>query len=232
MVKKIIIAIDGPSSTGKSTLARQLADQLGYIHIDTGAMYRGVTLFALKEGFFKEGGLNIPNLIHSLDDIHIEFKNDGRSDGNKMYINAKEVESAIRSMEVSEKVSLVAQVPEVREKLMYLQRNLGRAGGGVIDGRDIGTVVFPEAELKIFLKASLSIRANRRYTELFEKNPDVSYQEVLKNLSARDQRDMQRKIAPLKKAKDAIEIDNSSLSLQEQLSLICKLAKKAIDLSK
>lgn len=230
MAKKIIITIDGPSSTGKSTLASQLAHKLNYIHIDTGAMYRAVSLFAIKKGFLKKDGLDTRNFLSSLKDVHLSFQGDANSRLSKIQLNGEEVEKDIRTMEVSENVSAVAKLPEVREKLVDLQQKLGREKGVVMDGRDIGTVVFPEAELKIFLNAPLSIRADRRYKELYEKNSHLTYEQVLNNLSARDENDIHRKIGPLKKAKDAIEVDNGSLSLQEQLSLIFELAKKTIDL--
>ncbi|WP_103328001.1 (d)CMP kinase [Bacteroidetes bacterium endosymbiont of Geopemphigus sp.] len=232
MAKKIIIAIDGPSSTGKSTLAKQLAQKLNYIHIDTGAMYRAVGLFSIKKGFFKKDGLDTRQLLSSLKDIHINFQRDAISGLNKIQLNGKEVQKNIRTMEVSENVSFVAKIPEVREKLVNLQQKLGRGRGVVMDGRDIGTVVFPKADLKIFLNAPLPVRADRRYKELCEKNSHLTYEQVLNNLSARDESDVHRKIGPLKKSQDAIEIDNSSLNLKEQLSIILKLAKKTIiDLS-
>ena len=229
MVKKIIIAIDGPSSTGKSTLAKQLAQKLNYTHIDTGAMYRAISLFAIKNGFLKKESIDIYNFLSSLKDVHIDFYSDSTSKfNNKILLNGEEVGEEIHTIEVSENVSYISKLPEVREKLIDFQQKLGREKGIVMDGRDIGTVVFPEAELKIFLNAPLLIRADRRYKELYKKKLYFTYSQVLNNLFIRDKNDIHREISPLKMTENTIEINNGLLNLKEQLSIILKLTKKTI----
>lgn len=227
-MKKITIAIDGFSSTGKSTLAKALAKALGYIYIDTGAMYRAVTLFAMRKGLISTKSFDEARLVELLDtfDVHFEYNvSKGYAD---IYLNQENVEELIRTLEVSQFVSQVAAVSQVRKKLVEQQQILGRAKGVVMDGRDIGTVVFPDAELKIFMTASPEIRAERRFKELQEKNSAVVYEDVLRNVVERDQIDTSRKDSPLVKADDAIEVDNSSLSREEQFDLILQLVKERI----
>jgi cytidylate kinase len=225
----IIIAIDGHSSTGKSTLAKKLAKELGYAFIDTGAMYRAVTLHAIRKGYFKNNQLDASALVADLADMKLRFICDTQTGKSEMYLNGENVEAFIRSMEVSEKVSLVAVVPEVRQKLVAQQHDMGIEKGIVMDGRDIGTVVFPEAELKIFMTASAEIRAQRRFEELKAKgHKDITYAEVLKNVVERDDLDSNRSESPLKKAPDSKTLDNSHLSQDEQFDIALAWAKKAI----
>jgi cytidylate kinase len=224
---KITIAIDGHSSTGKSTVAKQLADYLGYIYVDSGAMYRAVTLYALRKGCIDDGHLDRERLLYILNDISLEFKkNDsGRAE---IFLNGENVEQEIRAMQVSEHVSLIATVSEVRKKLVQQQQSMVGSGGVVMDGRDIGTVVFPKAELKIFMTASASVRAQRRFQELLSKGIKVTFEEVLENVTERDQMDSQRLESPLKIAADAIVIDNSEMNLEDQFYMILQLAKDRI----
>ncbi|WP_437399849.1 (d)CMP kinase [Flagellimonas lutimaris] len=226
---KITIAIDGYSSTGKSTIAKRLASTLDYIYVDTGAMYRAVTLFALQQGIINDKGkVDEATLIDKLSDIHLKFvpnKETGRSD---MFLNDKNVEREIRSMRVSGFVSKVAVIKEVRDKLVKIQQAMGKDKGIVMDGRDIGTVVFPDAELKLFMTASPETRAARRYKELLEKGEEVTYAEVLKNVEERDRIDSTRTISPLTRAKDAIEFDNSDMGLEEQFERIHDYSQRVI----
>lgn len=226
-MKKITIAIDGGSSTGKSTLAKQLAQALGYIYIDTGAMYRAVTLFALQKGYLGQQE-NTAALLKNLSEITLHFVPNPTLGHSEMHLNGKNVEKEIRTMKVSQYVSRVAALPEVRQLLVAQQQQMGKDKGVVMDGRDIGTVVFPEAELKIFLKANLTTRATRRYKELQHKGEQVTYEEVLQNLQERDQTDATRQVAPLQKAKDAIELDNSALSLEAQFQQLYHRALEVI----
>jgi len=227
-LKRITIAIDGYSSTGKSTVAKQLADYLDYVYVDSGAMYRAITLFALQKGFISERHFNKNALINSLEDISIEFRNDDTISVVEMYLNDKNVEREIRTFQVSEYVSQVAALSEVRKKLVTIQHQMGKNKAIVMDGRDIGTVVFPEAELKIFMSAKPEERASRRYKELIEKGDDITYEEIYKNVQERDLMDTTRKDSPLIKAVDAIEIDNSELNLEDQFHIILQLAKDRI----
>ncbi len=227
-MKRITIAIDGYSSTGKSTVAKQLADYLDYVYVDSGAMYRAITLFALQKGFISESHFNKIALINSLEDISIEFRNDDTISVVEMYLNDKNVEREIRTFQVSEYVSQVAALSEVRKKLVTIQHQMGKNKAIVMDGRDIGTVVFPEAELKIFMSAKPEERASRRYKELIEKGDDITYEEIYKNVQERDLMDTTRKDSPLIKAVDAIEIDNSELNLEDQFHIILQLAKDRI----
>jgi len=228
-VKKIIIAIDGYSSTGKSTIAKKLAQALNYIYVDTGAMYRAVTYYALHHNCVFEGELISSKLIEALPKINISFKYNDALGFAEVYLNGENIEKDIRTMEVSQYVSPVAALSEVRQKLVQQQQQMGKEKGIVMDGRDIGTVVFPEAELKLFMTASAETRAMRRYKELLERGQQLSYEEVLKNVTTRDYIDSTRKDSPLKKAKDAIEIDNSNLTIEEQLTSILNLAKEKIN---
>lgn len=228
-MKKITIAIDGYSSTGKSTLAKQLAKALHYIYVDTGAMYRAVTLFALQKGYIRDKDtIDMALLIDDLPNITLQFVPNKTLDGAEMHLNSKNVEKEIRTMKVSRYVGKVAATTEVRQMLVKLQQQMGKDKGVVMDGRDIGTVVFPDAELKLFLKASPATRAQRRYTELLGKGETVTYDEVFKNIQERDLIDTTRKISPLRKAKDAIEFDNSDLSIQEQFKQVYQYALQAI----
>lgn len=224
---KITIAIDGYSSTGKSTVAKQLADKLGYLYVDSGAMYRAVTYYAMKHGIISELHFDKKRLIDSLSDISLEFvKND---DGiAEIYLNGTSVEKEIRTMEVSDFVSPVSAIPEVRRKLVKLQHHMGENKGVVMDGRDIGTVVFPNAELKIFMNASAEERALRRFKELSMRGDVVSYEDVLQNVTDRDHMDTTRDDSPLSKAIDAIEIDNSELNINDQFQIILQLAEDRI----
>lgn len=226
---KITIAIDGYSSTGKSTIAKRLASTLNYIYVDTGAMYRAVTLFALQQGIISERGeVDEATLIDKLSEVHLKFvpnKETGKSD---MFLNDVNVEKEIRTMQVSRLVSKVSAIKDVREKLVKIQQDMGKDKGIVMDGRDIGTVVFPEAELKLFMTASPDKRAARRYKELLEKGEEVTYHEVLKNVEERDRIDSTRTISPLTRAKDAIEFDNSDMGLEEQFERIHEFAKRVI----
>ena len=231
-MKKIIIAIDGYSSTGKSTLAKRLAKALDYIYVDTGAMYRAVTLYAIQEGYFGESEDDESALITSLPYIQLKFVRDAKQGTCDMYLNGENVEKEIRTLTVAKKVSQVAAIKEVREKLVHLQQEMGVEKGIVMDGRDIGTVVFPDAELKIFMTASPETRATRRYKELLDRGDEVTYEEVLKNIEKRDLIDSTRSVSPLRKAKDAIEFDNSDMGLDEQFERIFSFAKRVIEKQK
>lgn len=225
-MKNITIAIDGFSSTGKSTLAKQLANQLGYIYVDTGAMYRAVTFFAMQNGYITTDFFDKETLINSLSSIKLHFKFNPDMGFAEMYLNEVSVETEIRTIEVSSFVSKVAEVSEVRTKLVEQQKEMGKDKGIVMDGRDIGTVVFPDAELKIFMNASASTRAQRRYDELVAKGDAVTYDEVLKNVEERDYIDTHREDSPLVLAADAIEIDNSYLSREEQFAQVLELVNE------
>ena len=231
-MKNIVIAIDGFSSTGKSTIAKQLAKELGYVYVDTGAMYRAVTLYAMQNNYISKENFNIDDFVLELDKIKLSFKFNPSLGFSEMYLNEKNIEKEIRTMAVSNFVSPVSAVPEVRQQLVKQQQNMRSASGIVMDGRDIGTVVFPNADLKLFMTASVEIRANRRYNELIDRKIDVSYAEVYKNVTERDHIDSSRKDSPLRKADDAIEIDNSNLSIQEQITEIMRLVKKTLDIKK
>ncbi|PJR04950.1 (d)CMP kinase [Avrilella dinanensis] len=228
-MKKITIAIDGYSSTGKSTLAKHLAKALNYVYVDTGAMYRAVTLFAIQQKIITENSFAIQKLIDKLPDISLTFHFNPDLGFAEMYLNNINVEREIRSMEVSKFVSKIAAVSEVRSKLVQQQQLYGTEKGVVMDGRDIGTVVFPDAELKIFMTASTEIRAKRRFLELQEKGQEVTYDEVLKNVQERDEIDTTRKDSPLVKADDAIVIDNSELTKEQQFEQILNLAQQCMN---
>jgi cytidylate kinase len=227
--KQITIAIDGFSSTGKSTLAKQLAQQLGYIYVDTGAMYRAVAYFAMQNQLISVDSFNKVDLVNQLKNIVLEFKFNNELGFAEMYLNGTNVEKAIRTIEVSGYVSKVAEVSEVRAKLVEQQQEMGKNKGIVMDGRDIGTVVFPDAELKIFMTASAVTRAQRRFDELVQKGDSVSYDEVLKNVEERDYIDTHREDSPLVMAEDAVEIDNSHLTREEQFQTVLELVNSIID---
>ena len=216
--KKIVIAIDGFSSCGKSTFAKSIAARLGYIFIDTGAMYRAVTLYALEQGAIRSGIIDEDAVVALLPKIEITFRFNPRRGASDIYVNGDLAEGRIRSIEVSNCVSGVSSIKEVREKLVAMQQQMGRDRGVVMDGRDIGTVVFPDAELKIFMQADARVRAERRYKELTEKGDKVTMEEILENVISRDKADMSRAISPLRKAEDAIVLDNSYLTVEEQMS--------------
>ena len=215
--KKIVIAIDGFSSCGKSTFAKMIAARLGYIFIDTGAMYRAVTLYALENGAITNGMVNEQKLKELLDRIAIKFRFNPQRGASDIYVDGEWVEGKIRTIEVSNLVSAVSQIPEVRTKLVAMQQEMGRDKGVVMDGRDIGTVVFPDAELKLFMTADPHIRALRRYEELREKGDNVSLAEIEQNIIDRDRADQSRAISPLRQAEDAVVLDNSYMTLEEQM---------------
>lgn len=225
MDKKITIAIDGFSSTGKSTLAKQLAKELNYIYVDTGAMYRAVALYAMQHDFISETHFDKESLIAKLPKVTLQFLFNPDLGFAEMYLNEVNVETEIRTLAVSNFVSKVAEVSEVRSKLVEQQQHMGENKGIVMDGRDIGTVVFKDAELKLFMTASSETRAKRRFQELIEKGQEVTYAEVLKNVEERDYIDTHRDDSPLVKASDAIEIDNSYLSISEQFDKVHELVK-------
>ncbi len=227
-MKKITIAIDGFSSTGKSTLAKQLAAALGYVYVDTGAMYRAVAYFAMQHHLVSEMHLDKSGLIAELPNINLRFQFNPTLGFAEMYLNNENIETQIRTIEVSRMVSKVAEVSELRAKLVEQQQAMGKDKGIVMDGRDIGTVVFPEAELKLFMNASSKTRAQRRFDELSEKGQHVTFEEVLQNVEERDYIDTHRDDSPLVKAADAIEIDNSAMSKNEQFELVLKLVKEKV----
>lgn len=227
-MEKITIAIDGFSSTGKSTLAKQLAKELEYVYVDTGAMYRAVAYFAMLNQLIGTDFFDKNTLIKSLPNIQLEFKFNADLGFAEMYLNGENVEKQIRTIEVSNFVSKVAEVSEVRSKLVEQQKEMGKNKGIVMDGRDIGTVVFPDAELKIFMTASAETRAQRRFDELQQKGDTVSYEEVLKNVVDRDHIDTHREDSPLIIADDAIEIDNSYLTREEQFAAVLELINDVV----
>jgi cytidylate kinase len=225
-MKKIIIAIDGFSSTGKSTLAKQLAQYLGYVFVDSGAMYRAITYFAMRNNWVDAEHLNQTELIANLKNIQLSFQFNADLGFSEMFLNNENIEKQIRTIEVSNLVSKIAEISEVRSKLVEQQQAMGKSKAIVMDGRDIGTVVFPDAELKIFMTASASTRAKRRFDELVAKGDNVTFEEVLKNVENRDYIDTHRADSPLVKANDAIEIDNSDMTKTEQFDLVLDLVNK------
>ncbi|MCM5663381.1 (d)CMP kinase [Galbibacter mesophilus] len=228
-MKKITIAIDGFSSTGKSTIAKQLAKALNYVYVDTGAMYRAVALYALRKGYVGENGENSDGLIADLPSISLKFQKNEETGNADMFLNGENVENEIRTLRVSNVVSTVAAISEVRQKLVEQQQKMGIEKGVVMDGRDIGTVVFPDAELKLFMTASADKRAIRRYKELLDKGEDVAYEDVLKNVQERDHIDTTREDSPLVKAEDAIEFDNSDMGIDEQFERIHNYSLRVIE---
>jgi len=228
-MKKITIAIDGFSSTGKSTLAKQLAQKLQYVYVDSGAMYRAVALYALQHKLIQNSVLNTEELINNLPLIKVAFQYNASLKASEIYLNDVNVNTEIRTMEVSNTVSIVASVPEVRQQLVALQQHMGAKKGIVMDGRDIGTVVFPDAELKLFMTASADTRAQRRYDELVAGGTTVSFDAVLENITSRDHLDSTREDSPLFKSEGAIEIDNSKLSLDHQFEKVLALVNSKID---
>ena len=224
-MKKINIAIDGFSSTGKSTLAKQLAQKLGYVFVDSGAMYRAITLFAMQHGYISDDFFDKSALVLGFDAIRLEFRFNADLGFSEMFLNGENVETAIRTIAVSSFVSRIAEVSEVRIKLVEQQQFMGKRKGVVMDGRDIGTVVFVDAELKIFMTASPQTRAQRRFAELSASDPNLTFEAVLKNVQERDYIDTHREDSPLRKADDAIEIDNSNMDKTEQFELVLNLVK-------
>ncbi len=223
--EKVVIAIDGFSSCGKSTFAKKIARLLGYIFIDTGAMYRATSLFALKEGLVSDSSIHEKDLVDRLSDINIILKHD-KEGKTCTFLNGENVENEIRGVEVSNLVSEVSKIKEVRQYLVKMQQQMGKEKGVVLDGRDIGTVVFPQAEIKIFMTASVETRAQRRYDELVAKGLEVSLEEIHKNIADRDDNDLHRKESPLKKADDAIELDNSFMKVDDQMVWFRNLIKE------
>jgi len=217
MEKRLIIAIDGYSSCGKSTFARLIAKELNYIFIDSGAMYRAVTLFCMRKNYISIAWVNTTGIITELKDIHIDFVFNQNINGYETFLNSENVEKEIRSMEVTSYVSRISQISEVRARLVELQRQIGVSKGIVMDGRDIGTVVFPDADIKIFMTASVDIRAKRRHTELKEKGLTIDFEEIKRTIIARDIADENRDISPLRRAYDAIILDNSKMTVDEQM---------------
>lgn len=228
-MKKITIAIDGHSSCGKSTMAKDLAREVGYVYVDTGAMYRSVTLFALRNGLFTADGINEDELRRRMPEIHISFKFNAETGRPDTYLNGKLVEQDIRTMEVSNHVSPIAALGFVREAMVAQQQQMGKDKGVVMDGRDIGTTVFPNAELKIYVTASAEVRAQRRYDELKAKGMEADFDEILKNVQERDYIDSHREVSPLRKADDAIELDNSHMTIAEQKQWLLDRFNEAVN---
>nr|WP_315552914.1 (d)CMP kinase [Segatella oris] len=229
-MKKITIAIDGFSSCGKSTMAKDLAKKLGYVYVDTGAMYRAVTLYAMRNRLFNaDGSVKTADLERQMSKINITFKLNKRAERPDTYLNNELVENDIRTLEVSNHVSQIAAVPFVREAMVAQQQRMGKDKGVVMDGRDIGTTVFPEAELKVFVTASAEVRAQRRYDELKEKGMPADFNDILKNVQERDYIDSHREVSPLRKAPDAIELDNSHMTIAEQSAWLMEQVKQKIE---
>jgi len=229
MEKKLIIAIDGYSSCGKSTFAKSIAKMLNYIFIDSGAMYRTVTLYCMRRGFIGNGGLNLSGVLRELTDINIDFIFNPDIDEYETFLNSENVEQEIRNIEVSSNVSRISQIAEVRARLVELQRQIGIQKGIVMDGRDIGTVVFPDADIKIFMTASVDIRAKRRHDELKAKGTIIDFEEIKNNIIARDIADENRDISPLRRADDAILLDNSRMSVDQQMTWIKQIIQTKRD---
>ena len=229
-MKKITIAIDGFSSCGKSTMAKDLAKKLGYVYVDTGAMYRAVTLYAMRNGLFNaDGSVKTADIERQMSKINITFKLNKRAERPDTYLNNELVENDIRTLEVSNHVSQIAAVPFIREAMVAQQQRMGKDKGVVMDGRDIGTTVFPEAELKVFVTASAEVRAQRRYDELKEKGMPADFNDILKNVQERDYIDSHREVSPLRKAPDAIELDNSHMTITEQSAWLMEQVEQKIE---
>ena len=223
------IAIDGYSSCGKSTLAKEIAQSLNYIYVDSGAMYRAVTLHMINQGILKDGAFIIEKVVQELDQINIRFQYDSEQNRAETILNGKNVEKDIRNSTITKNVSSVSAVKEVREKLVELQQRMGEEGGVVMDGRDIGTVVFPNAELKLFMTATNQVRAERRFKELKAKGEQITLEQVANDLQKRDHFDMNREISPLRKAEDAIELDNTELNRTNQLIVVLDMVQKRLE---
>ena len=223
MKENLIIAIDGYSSTGKSSMSKIIAKNLGYTHIDSGAMYRAVTLYAFQHQYIVDNKIDEQALITNLSDIKIEFQQDPTTQKNLTFLNGENVEADIRTMEVSKMVSPISEIPAVRDYCVALQQKMGEKGGIVMDGRDIGTTVFPHADIKIFVTASPEVRARRRFLEYQQQGKDISLDEVLKNVNERDYIDSHRAYSPLRKADAAIEVDNSNMNLEETVNKVMEI---------
>jgi cytidylate kinase len=223
--KPIIITIDGWSSCGKSTLAKQLANALNYVYIDSGAMYRAITLYFLRNHLDWTKKKAVEEALHN---INLEFRYNQKSEQSEMHLNDENVEYVIRDLVVAEKVSEVAAIKEVRTFAVKQQQKMGEKKGIVMDGRDIGTVVFPQAELKIFMTADVAVRVERRFNELYEKNPNITIEEVKANLEMRDYIDSNREVSPLRKAEDAVEVDNSNITMKQQFDMVMRLVKEKL----
>lgn len=232
MKKKLIIAIDGYSSCGKSTFAKTIAKELNYIYIDSGAMYRAVTLYCLRRNLVSKDFIDEKGIINELKDIHIEFVYNPDIVEYETFLNSENVEREIRGIEVSAHVSRISQIPEVRFRMVELQRQIGVFKGIVMDGRDIGTVVFPDADLKIFMNASVDIRAQRRYDELISKGLSIDFEDIRRNIIARDITDENRDISPLRKAEDAVVLDNSRMTVDEQMDWVRRIIDQKINESR
>ena len=229
MNKKIIIAIDGYSSCGKSTFAKAIAKELKYIYIDSGAMYRAVTLYCMRNGFVDRDRIDMNAILNNIGKIGVYFTFNSETKKNETILNSENVENEIRGIEVSAHVSRISQIQEVRSRMVELQREMGKNKGIVMDGRDIGTVVFPGAELKIFMTASVDIRAKRRYDELLAKGDRVDYEEIKRNIISRDITDENRDISPLRRAEDAVVLDNSRLTVSDQMEWVMNLIESRIN---
>lgn len=228
-MEKITIAIDGYSSCGKSTIAKALANKLGYTYIDTGAMYRAITLYCVENEIIRGNDLDIEKLKNALTEINISFQFNSDTNCSEIILNGKNVEDRIRMMDIADNVSKVSSVKEVRQKLVALQRKIGENGGIVMDGRDIGTIVFPNADLKIFMTAAHNIRVRRRFDEMKSKGIEASFEEISENIRNRDYEDTHREESPLTQASDAIVLDNSNLNRQQQLQFALKILKEKFD---
>lgn len=225
MKHKMIIAVDGHSSSGKSTFAKAIANEMDYLYIDSGAMYRAVTLYCIRKGLVSGSHLHEDEIINRIKDINIRFSYNPDLERHETYLNGENVEEEIRRIEVSSMVSVISKIGKVRERLVQLQREIGMFKGIVMDGRDIGTVVFPDADIKIFMTAGEKVRAERRFSELKEKGLDVDYNDILANIADRDRIDSGRSISPLRKAPDAHIMDNSEMTVEEQMDWFRKLLK-------
>jgi cytidylate kinase len=229
MAKRLIIAIDGYSSCGKSTFAKAIAKELNYIYIDSGAMYRAVTLYFMRKGFTGKGELKMSNILEEIKNIRICFVYNPDILEYETFLNSENVEREIRGVEVSSHVSRISQIPEVRTRMVEQQRQIGVFKGIVMDGRDIGTVVFPDADLKIFMTATVDIRSKRRYDELRSKGVEVKFEEIRRNIISRDIADENRDISPLRRAEDAIVLDNSRMTVAQQMEWVMKIIKEKLD---
>ena len=223
MKEDLIIAIDGYSSTGKSSMSKIIAKNLGYTHIDSGAMYRAVTLYAFQNNYIQNQQIDVNSLVERLNEIKIEFKKDESTQKNNTYLNGQNVEAESRSIEISKMVSPISEIPAIRDYCVALQQQMGENGGIVMDGRDIGTTVFPNADIKIFVTASPEVRAQRRFLEYQQQGKNISMDEVLKNVNERDYIDSHRAYSPLRKADDAIEVDNSNMNLEETVNRVMEI---------
>jgi CMP/dCMP kinase len=228
MDKKLVIAIDGYSSCGKSTFAKTIAKELKYIYIDSGAMYRAITLYCMRMGLIGKTGISVDRIISNLKDTHVNFIYNQDSGEYETYLNSENVEKEIRGIDVSAYVSRISQIYEVRARMVEIQRRIGVFKGIVMDGRDIGTVVFPEAEVKIFMTASVDIRAKRRFDELKAKGEDVNFEEIKRNIIARDIADENRDISPLRRSEDAIILDNTRMTVTEQMAWVKEIIEKKL----